>query len=164
MKLKITQHILWSDDRFFFSIMRFNIILHCNSQFSQNNHCSKAPVISSRLCGQWSIHAACEELLSLPCFYAHPQLRLVSVPLRWRLNGSHGVSNHQHHGCLLNRLFRRKSKKTPTLRVTGLCAGNSPGPVNYSHKWPVKRKMFPFHDVIMQRFVGTHIGCGISRA
>ena len=31
------------------------------------------------------------------------------------------------HGCLLNRLFRRKSKKTSKLRVTGLCAGNSPG-------------------------------------
>ena len=29
--------------------------------------------------------------------------------------------------CLLNRLFRRKSKKTSKLRVTGLCAGNSPG-------------------------------------
>ena len=27
---------------------------------------------------------------------------------------------------LLNRLFRRKSKKTSKLRVTGLCEGNSP--------------------------------------
>ena len=27
---------------------------------------------------------------------------------------------------LLNRLFERKSKKTSKLRVTGLCAGNSP--------------------------------------
>ena len=27
----------------------------------------------------------------------------------------------------LNRLFRRRSKKTSKLRVTGLCAGNSPG-------------------------------------
>ena len=47
-------------------------------------------------------------------------------PLRWRHNDHAGVSNHQPHGCLLNRLFRRKSKKTSTLRVTGLCAGNSP--------------------------------------
>ena len=30
------------------------------------------------------------------------------------------------HGCLLNRLFRRRSKKTSKLRVTGLCAGKSP--------------------------------------
>ena len=47
--------------------------------------------------------------------------------LRWRHNDHASVSNHQPHGCLLNRLFRRKSKKTSKLRVTGLCAGNSPG-------------------------------------
>ena len=29
--------------------------------------------------------------------------------------------------CLLSRLFGRRSKKTSKLRVTGLCAGNSPG-------------------------------------
>ena len=46
---------------------------------------------------------------------------------RWRHNGRVGVSNHQPRDCLLNRLFRRRSKKTPKLRVTGLCAGNSPG-------------------------------------
>ena len=46
--------------------------------------------------------------------------------LQWRHNGRDGLSNHQPHDCLLNRLFRRRSKKTPTLRVTGLCAGNSP--------------------------------------
>ena len=47
--------------------------------------------------------------------------------LQWRHNGNDGVSNHQPHGCLLNRLFGRRSKKTSKLRVTGLCAGNSPG-------------------------------------
>ena len=26
------------------------------------------------------------------------------------------------------------------------------GPVNFPHKWPVTRKMFPFDDVIMPRF------------
>ena len=50
-----------------------------------------------------------------------------TLSLRWRHNDHAGVSNHQPHGCLLNRLFRRKSKKTSKLRVTGLCAGNSPG-------------------------------------
>ena len=69
--------------------------------------------------------------------------------LQWRHNDHDGVSNHQLHGCLLNRLFRRRSKKTSKLRVTGLCVGNSPGPVNSPHKWPVTRKMFPFDDVIM---------------
>ena len=69
--------------------------------------------------------------------------------LQWRHNGRDSVSNRQPHDCLLNRLFRRSSKKTSKLRVTRRCAGNSPGPVNSSHKWPVTRKMFPFDDVIM---------------
>ena len=47
--------------------------------------------------------------------------------LLWRHNGRDSVSNHQPHDCLLNRLFRRRSKKTSKLRVTGLCVGNSPG-------------------------------------
>ena len=47
--------------------------------------------------------------------------------LHWRHNDHGGVSNYQPHDCLLNRLFRRRSKKTSKLRVTGLCAGNSPG-------------------------------------
>ena len=46
--------------------------------------------------------------------------------LLWRHNGRDGVSNHQPHDYLLNRLFRRRSKKTSKLRVTGLCAGYSP--------------------------------------
>ena len=71
------------------------------------------------------------------------------LSLHWRHNDHDGVSNHQPHGCLLNRLFRRRSQKTSKLRVTGLCVGNSPGPVNSSHKGPVTKKMFPFYDVIM---------------
>ena len=46
--------------------------------------------------------------------------------LLWRHNGRDSVSNHQPHDCLLNRLCRRRSKKTSKLRVAGLCAGNSP--------------------------------------
>ena len=70
------------------------------------------------------------------------------LTLHWRHDDHDGVSNHQPHGCLLNRLFRSRSKKTSKLRVTGLCVGNSPGPVN-PPKGPVTRKMFPFDDVIM---------------
>ena len=77
-------------------------------------------------------------------------LYLTITPFQWRHNDNDGVSNHQPHGCLLNRLFRRRSKKTSKLRVTGLCVGNSPGPVNSPHKGPVTRKMFPFDDVIMR--------------
>ena len=71
------------------------------------------------------------------------------ISLQWRHNDHDSVSNHQPYDCLLNRLFRRRSKKTSKLRVTGLCVGNSPGPVNSPHKGPVTRKMFPFDDVIM---------------
>ena len=49
------------------------------------------------------------------------------TPLQWRHNGHDCLSNHQPHDCWLNRLFRRTSKNTSKLRVTGLCAGNSPG-------------------------------------
>ena len=63
-----------------------------------------------------------------------------SASLHWRHNDHHGVSNHQPHGCLLNRLFRCRSGKTSKLRVTGLCVGNSPGLVNSPHKGPVTRK------------------------
>ena len=63
--------------------------------------------------------------------------------LQWRHNDRDGVTNHQTHDCLFNGLFRRRSKKTSKLRVTGLWEGNSP------HKGPETRKMFPFNDVIM---------------
>ena len=47
---------------------------------------------------------------------------LCAIPsLQWRHNDD-GVSDHQPHDCLQNRLFGRRSK----LRVTGVCAGNSP--------------------------------------
>ena len=98
---------------------------------------------------------ACDFLLKLWLdFPIYGQFRedngcLEPIPLRWCHNDHDGVSNHQPHGCLLNRLFRRRSEKTSKLRVTGLCAGNSPGPVNSPHKGPVTRKMFPFDDVIM---------------
>ena len=48
-------------------------------------------------------------------------------------------------------VYSDRSKKTPKLRVAGLCVGNSPGPVNSPHKGPVTRKMFPFDDVIMKK-------------
>ena len=49
-----------------------------------------------------------------------------SRTLQWRHNGRDSVSSHQPHDCLLNGLFGRRLKKAWKLRVTGLCAGNSP--------------------------------------
>ena len=53
------------------------------------------------------------------------QLEII-ISLQWRHNGLDCVSNHQPHDCLLYHLFRRRSKKTSKLHVTGLCEGNSP--------------------------------------
>ena len=52
---------------------------------------------------------------------------MCGITLQWRHNGCDSFSNHQPHDCLLNFLFRRRSKKTQRLRVTGICTGNSPG-------------------------------------
>ena len=51
--------------------------------------------------------------------------RLLSA-LQWRHNCSDGVLNHQPHDCFPNRYIQRRSKKISKLRVTGICAGNSP--------------------------------------
>ena len=53
--------------------------------------------------------------------------RFANETLHWCHNEPDGVSNHQPHHCLLNCLFRCRSKKTSKLRVTGLCAENSLG-------------------------------------
>ena len=51
---------------------------------------------------------------------------LAAKSLQWRHNGRDSVSNHQPYYCLLNHLFRRRSKKTSKLRITGLYAWSSP--------------------------------------
>ena len=72
------------------------------------------------------------------------------VPLQWRHNECDGISNHRRLRCLLNRLFRRRSKKISQHRVTGLCEGKSLGPMNSPHRGPVTQKMSRFDDVIMR--------------
>ena len=46
--------------------------------------------------------------------------------IQWRHNERDGVLNNRRLDCLLNRLFRGRSKKTSKLCVTDLCEGNSP--------------------------------------
>ena len=74
-------------------------------------------------------------------------------PLRWRHNDHDSVSNHQPLGCLLNRLFRRRSKKTSKLRVTGLCVGNSPG------EFPAQRASYEENVSIWWRHHAAWIHC-----
>ena len=67
-----------------------------------------------------------------PCCVIHPMLLTLEQcydalsALLWCHNGHDGISYHQPYHCLLNHIFWRRSKKTSKLRVTGLCAGNSP--------------------------------------
>ena len=70
--------------------------------------------------------------------------------LQWRHNGRDSVSNHQPHDCLLNCLFRRWSKKTSKLRVTGIFAGNSPG----TGEFPVQMASYAENVSIWWRHLG----------
>ena len=47
--------------------------------------------------------------------------------LQWRHNERNGVLNYRRLGCLLSRLFKRRSNKASKLRVTGLCEGSTKG-------------------------------------
>ena len=67
-----------------------------------------------------------DSLQRLECRMNKAAVMIVLCSLQWRHDGHDGVSNHQPHECLLNRLFRHRSKKTSKLRVIGLCEGNSP--------------------------------------
>ena len=85
------------------------------------------------------------------CYEVTRLLGPLEKSLQWRHNERDGMSNHQCH-CLLNCLFRCRSKKTSKLRVTGLCEGNSPVTGEFPTHRPVTQKMFPFDDVIMITF------------
>ena len=68
--------------------------------------------------------------------------------LEWRHNERDGVSNHQPHDCLLNRLFRRRCRKHQSSTSLAFMRGIHHWPVNSPHKGPVTRNMFPFDDSI----------------
>ena len=76
--------------------------------------------------------------------------KFISNTLEWRHNERESVSNHQLLDGLLNRLSRRRSKKTSKLCVTGLCEGNLPVNGEFPRKGPITRKMFSFDDVMMR--------------
>ena len=53
-------------------------------------------------------------------------LHYCTVPLQWRHNESYCVSNHRRLDGMLNRLFRRRSKKTSKPALLTVCEGNPP--------------------------------------
>ena len=78
-----------------------------------------------------------------------------TMALQWRHNERDGVPNHQPRDCLLNRLFRRRSKKTSKLRVTGLCTGNSP----MTGEFPAQRTSYAENVSIWWRHHGVKVPC-----
>ena len=89
------------------------------------------------------------ELLSIGLLGTNISAIWFIIALRWRHNERDDISNHQPHDCLLNRLFRRRSKKTSKLHVTGLCAGSSPVTGEFPAQRASNAEFFPFDDVIM---------------
>ena len=92
------------------------------------SECKRASPITDQY---WTINWT--NVVQVPWYFeASEPRRFKHVPFNRCHNGSDSVSNHQPHDCLLNRLFRRRSKTTSKLRVTGLCAGNSSGTGEFS--------------------------------
>ena len=87
-----------------------------------------------------------QEISSIKHSWPNRSISWPSFTLLWRHNEHDSVSNHHPHDCLLNYLFRRRSKKTSKPRVTAFVRGIHRSP----HKWPVTLKMFAFDDVIMK--------------
>ena len=80
-----------------------------------------------------------------------PASKAHTVTLQRRHNGHDSVSNHRCLDCLFNRLFRRRSKKTSKLCVTGLCEGNSPVTSEVPSQRASNAEIFPFDDVVMSK-------------
>ena len=93
----------------------------------------------------WIIHTFCDFLWLGSNLFA----QIIQDALQWRHAGCDGVSNHQPHDCLLNRLYRQDQRKYQSSASLAFERGNHRWAVNSPHKWPVTRKMFPFDDVIM---------------
>ena len=74
--------------------------------------------------------------------YYHKIITVTSLWVQWHLKSPAS-------GLFTQPFIQAQIKENIKLRVTGLCAGNSPWPVNSPHKGPVTQKMFPFDDVIM---------------
>ena len=99
---------------------------------------SSVPAI--RIISQQMLKTLVTEMhLNIAHWTSQPHLITVaSYWARWRLDS------------LLNCLFRRRSKKTSKLRLTGIYEGNPPVTGGFPpNKGQVTQKMFPFNDVII---------------
>ena len=90
---------------------------HCNGKLANSS------ITQYTVTREWSYFILILSYLR----YTGPVAKIfVSILVLSLHNEPDGVWNHRPFHYLPNRLFRRRSKKTSKLRVTGLCGGNSP--------------------------------------
>ena len=86
----------------------------------------KGPLSSTSNDFKYLRHFNVDKCKKMQIHFMFSWTQLLTLTLQWRHNGRDGISSVRCDGCLLNRLFGCRSKKTSKLRVTGLCVGNSP--------------------------------------
>ena len=133
--------MMWVKFKFSFLVATFFYNWHSKG-YHKCIHVSTDVCQNAAFCQQRRIHTPVFWILQNTWFarYFLSTCILMNSTLQWRHSDRNGVSNHQPHDCLLNRLFRHRWKETSKLRVTGLCAGIHRWPVNSPHKGPVTRK------------------------
>ena len=134
---------------------RFDSWVHQSNGFSQkiNTACIHTTGFASPSTTYMRQHICIQVCVCVyVCIYvcAFLSIRMpINSALQWRHNEHDGVSNHQPYDYLLNRLLKTQIKETSKLRVTGLCAGKSPGTGEFPAQMTSNAEMFPFDDVIM---------------
>ena len=109
----------------------------------------------------WKIH----DVVQLRCEgYTYREIIYMVPIITVRHNEHDSVSNYQPHVCLLNRLFRHRSKKTSKLRATGPCAGNSPGTGEFPAQMTSNAKnvsiWWRHHEILALRESDTYLNIG----
>ena len=121
---------------------KYRVIYHCRRMWNiELLHCdqikSAKPAIESCHDAYFVITGATPRVV--------PEVVMTTTSFRWitkkpdrlpsslssRHNENDGISNHQPQDCLLNCLFRHRSKKTSKLCITGFCVGNTPATVEF---------------------------------
>ena len=101
--------------------------------------------VSKRSLRPWKLH------LPHSCFTDD---RVIKRSLQWQHNERNGASK------FLSRLFRRRSKKTSKLRVTGLCEGNLPATSGFPSQRVSNMEKCPFDNVIMLKLIMRNSSLG----
>ena len=115
----------------YFAVVTLSVLIDSYNQFT---HILLA-LLRSKSGGHRSVYQYNDDVIKRKLWVAHYNTENLSdanlvitatatviTTLQWRYNGRDGVSNHQPHDCLLNRSFRRRSKKnTKASRHWSLC-------------------------------------------